>query len=330
MADGTDLTAHSAAADFFLVEAAQELAGGRDGNSAIVDATYNQKAWDTSLSPFNRLEGKNMGLVKFATPGITSTAVQKAGVAYAAAKNHQYRYEVTSNITTESGVDTYVNDTLGRNDYAVVEFPSYGYVADPQGGGEGKLKLTTLTGQIHGREAATARAYDGYHKAAAGIDAILPKVLKLPTGDNILNEELLNPRGINVIKKTKGNFIIWGDRTLWLDPTWIWKHQREQMSYYEHVLQEAFDWIIFAINDPITEKLALASLRTFFEPEFNKRALRGKSFEDACRIKIDAENNTNATRAAGDLNATILLRLADTVERFVISIGKQGIFDSAV
>jgi hypothetical protein len=30
----------------------------------------------------------------------------------------------------------------------------------------------------------------------------------------------------------------------------------------------------------------------------------------------------------GDMNAEIKLRLADTVERFIISIGKQGIFES--
>ena len=87
---------------------------------------------------------------------------------------------------------------------------------------------------------------------------------------------------------------------------------------------------MFAINDPVTEKVALTSLRSFFVPEFNKRALRGEEFEDAAIIKIDAENNTTLSRAQGDLFADILLRLADTVERFRIRIGKQGIFESAV
>ena len=51
------------------------------------------------------------------------------------------------------------------------------------------------------------------------------------------------------------------------------------------------------------------------------------TFEEAVGIKIDEENNTNLTRANGDLNAEISLRLADTVERFIITIGKLGIFD---
>jgi hypothetical protein len=327
-ADGSTMTDDGAPLDEWLVEAPRPLAGGFDGHAGLVDADYNQQLWDVDLSPFNRTENKNLGLVKFATPGVTSTAVSKAGVAYAAAKNHQYRYEIPSNKTTENGAEDHINNTLGRSDYACVYFPSYGYVPDPEATEPGKLKLVPLTGQIHGKEARISNDYVGYHKAQAGIEVTLPKVLKIPTGDNILDEEVLNPLGIGVIKKVKGNFILWGDRTLWLDPAWKWKHQREQMSYYEHVLQEGFDWIVFMINDPVTEKLAFTALRSFFQPEFVKRAIRGDSLDDAAKIKIDAENNTDATRAAGDMFAEIKLRLADTVERFNIIIGKQGIFDS--
>jgi hypothetical protein len=328
VAAGSDLTASGAPADEFMVVAPLELAGGRDGIADLADADYEQQAWDTGSSPFNQVQGKLLGLVKFACPGITATAVQKAGKAYAEAKNHQFRYEVPSATVTEQSVDEYVNDTLGRSDFVVVSFPSYGYVAHPDGGSEGRLKLVSLTGKIHGREARIAVDYDGYHKAEAGIDATLPGVLKLPTGEAILDEEYLNPLGINVIKKKKGNFILWGDRTLWLDPGWKWKHQREQMSRYEQDLEESFDWIVFAINDPVEEKKALASLKSYFLPEWTKRALRGDTFEDAAIIKIDGENNTDATRAAGDMYADVSLRLADTVERFIIRIGKQGIFES--
>jgi hypothetical protein len=327
VADGSDLTADGAVSDEFMVEAKVDLKAGRDGHSGVVDATYNQKAWDTGLSPFNRINGMNLGLIKFATPGVTSVSVQQNGAAYAMAKNHQYRYEASSNIATEQGAIDYANDTLGRSDFAVIAFPSYGWVADPQSS-DGKLKLVSLTGMIHGREARIAADYDGYHKAEAGVDAILPGLLKLPTGDAILDEEQLNPVGITVIKKVKGNFIIWGDRTLYIDSTWKWKHQRELMSYYEHVLQENFDWIVWAINDSVTEKLALTSLKNYFMPEFKKRALRGKTFEDSAVFKVDAENNTDATRSSGDMYADLSLKLADTVERFNIRIGKQGIFES--
>ena len=332
MQAGSDMTAGATrtGGEEFMVAAPIEMVGGRDGVADLVDADYQNQAWSPATSPFNQIQGKNVGLVKFATPGVYSTAVQQAGKAYVEAKNHQYRYEVDPSKTTEALADAYVNDTLGRSDFAVVAFPSYGYVSDPEAPGEGKLKLVPLTGKIHGREARIAVDYDGYHKAQAGIDATLPGVLKLTTEDAILDEEFLNPIGINVIKKLKGNFIIWGDRTLWVDPTWKWKHQREQMSYYEQTLEEAYDWIIFMINDKATQDMARGSLKSFFLPEWRKRALRGDIFNDAATIKIDDENNTDATRAAGDMNAEVVLQLADTVERFVITIGKMGIFESVV
>jgi len=329
VADGSDLTADGEADDEFLVIAPTPLEGGRDGHADVGDAEYNSQAWDTGVSPYNRLLGKNAGVVKFATPGVTSTAVQKAGVAYAKAKNHQYRYEIPSNKITEQEADEYVNETLGRSDYAVVSFPSYAYVPDPEAGTEGKWKLVTCTGMIHGAEASVAKNYEGYHKAEAGVDVVLAKILDLPTGDAILDEEYLNPLGIGLIKKNKGNYILWGDRTLWTDSTWKWKHQRELMSYYENVLRENFDWIVFAINDPAEQPKALVALQAYFLPEWQKRAIRGDTFQDAAIIKIDAENNTDVTRAAGDMFADIGLRLADTVERFRIRIGKQGIFEAA-
>lgn len=328
VADGSDMTIDGATSDEFMIVAPLEMEGGRDGNADITDSDYSQQAWDTGSSPFNRVFGKNMGLVKFATPGVTSTAVQKAGAAYAEAKNHQYRYEIPSSITTEYSAISQVNDTLGRSDYAVVAFPSYGTVPDPDST-DGKTKEIPLTGMIHGREARIAADYNGYHKAQAGIDAKLPRLLDIPTEDALLDEELLNPVGITIIKKSKGNFIIWGDRTLNTDPTWKWKHQREQMSYYEHVLQESFDWLIFMINDKENEKLALSALTSFFMSEWlPKRAIRGDTFNEAAIIKLDDELNTDATRANGEMVAEIKLKLADTIERFIIRIGKQGIFDS--
>lgn len=328
-ADGSDLTASGAIGDYFMVEAPLEMEGGRDGNADLTDADYNQQAWDTSTSPFNRIVDQNMGLIKFACPGINSTSVQQAARDYSEAKNHQFRLEFPSSILTEVAAKEYINDTIGRSDMMVGAFPSYSYGTDPNDTGDGRLKLTPMTGKIHGREARIAVDYEGYHKAEAGVDAKLSGVLKLPTGEAILDHEVLNPVGIQLIKKKKGNFIIWGDRTLSVDPTWKWKHQREQMSYYEQVLMESFDWIIFQLNDSDSDAEALSSLLGYFRPEWQpKRALRGDSFEEAAIIRVDEEINTDATRADGDKFAEIKLKLADTVERFIIKIGKQGIFDS--
>jgi hypothetical protein len=327
-AAGSDLTASGAPNDYFMVQAALELEGGKDGIADLTDADYNQQAWNLGGSPLDRILGKNLGLVKMATPGINTTAVQKAGIAYADATNHQYRCEAASSVVTVEAMQTLINTTIGRNDFSVWAFPSYGYVTDPEGQGQGRLKLVPLTGMIHGREARTANDWLGYHKAAAGEDQILPAVLKIPTGETILDEEILNPLGVAVIKKKKGNYVIWGDRTANLSPEWKWKHQREYMCYVENVLRENFDWIVYAISDPIEWKRAYSSLLGFFLPEWKKRALQGKTIDEAVSIKVDAELNTPAVTAAGDTYAQVSIWMADTIERFTILIGKAGVFEA--
>lgn len=322
---GDDLTDVSEIDDEWMVIWPQELAGGYDGVTPE-DADFIQ--WlEIDTSPANIMKTQNKGLVKVATPGWGSTVVDNTAFNYCEAKNWQYRVEIPSAQSTEVAAETYINDTLGRNDFGVTIFPSWAYVDDPQRSGQ--KKLIPVTGAVHGREALVAKNWDGYHKAAAGEDVTLFRVVELPVTEP-LNEEFLNPQGINPIRKMKGNYVIWGDRTISVDPAWKWKHQRELMSHLENRLMEAFTWIVFAINDPIEWQVAKTALRAFFLPEWQKRALRGDKPEDAFSIKIDSENNTDLTMAAGDLFADIVLKLADTVERFVIRIGKAGFFESVV
>jgi hypothetical protein len=308
----------------FRVEAPAELRDGYDGGD-LTDTEYLAAVADPATSMLGRFFGQSKGLVKVATPGYTATAVQKAFLSHVEAFSYQYRVEIPSNVVDDSAAVAYINDTIGRNDFGKTSFPSYAYVPNPLGNGS---VLRSLTGAIHGREALVAGNYLGYHKVGAGVEVTLPNVVRLPTGDRVLNQEILNPKGINCIVKKKGNYIMWGARTISIDPAWAFAQQRETMSHYERQFLEEFEFIIFAINDPATQDLLIVSLTAFFLPEFVKGAVRGESFPDAVLIKIDDENNTNLTRAAGDLNATIKLRLADTVERFNISIGKAGVFES--
>jgi hypothetical protein len=320
----------NATVDEFKIKARVQAAGGRDGNSEISDADYIGQLWDVDASPFLRAVGRNMGVIRFGTPGITSDEVQKAGVAYAARHNHMYRVEIPDNLTTETAVETYL-DSLSRNadwSHAVTSWPSYGYITDPDA--PKKLKLISLTGMIFGVESAVAAQWRGYHKAAAGISVRLPDLRKLPTGDATLDHEFCNPRGINIIKLRQGNFILWGDRTLQRDnDEWKFTHHRLTMSWIEWTLFENFDWIIFAINDSETQRDAVSALRNFLVPLWRDRVLRGDTFEDAASIKIDAENNTAQTMAQGDMHAEIGLVLADTTERFIATLSRSGIGENA-
>lgn len=332
---GLDLTNAGAiaAGAVFKLAYQQEFEAGSDG-AAVTDADY-LLALDAVLSPLNKIFGKNKGLVKVATPGLASSVVTKAGLEYAAARNYQFRLEFPANVVDEAGAINYVNTTIGRSDYGVASFPSFGFVLDPDAeptADDVPMKQVPTIGMLLGREALVARQFDGYHKAPSGTDVTLPDLLELTTGDaetaTQLNEELTNPQGVNLIKFKDGVVIVWGDRTISPTSAWRFHHQRALMSHYQNVLRENFDWIVFAINDPGTQERAKTTLRAYFLPEWVKGAIRGDKFSDAFQLKIDDENNTDLTRSAGDLNAEIKLRLADTVERFKIITGRAGIFDA--
>lgn len=332
-----DMTLVGSVSGIFAVYYPSQMGGGGtnafgyDGTDGVTDAHFTA-ALDINNSKLNGLKGQNKGLIKLACPGRTASAVQKSGLQLAEANNWQFRVEIPDTVVTEDGALTQINTTVGRSDFGVTSFPSYADVDNPDK--PGQYKRISLTGAIHGREALIAKNYDGYHKAAAGIDVTLPRVLSLPTIGTALapsqpvNEELLNPQGVNVIKWVKGNAVIWGDRSVSIDPAWRFKHQRELMSHYENRMRESFDFIVFAINDTTARGLLITALKDMFIKEFNKGAVKGKNYLEAFSIKIDDEINTLATQANGDLNCEIKLRLADTVERFIIRVGKAGIFES--
>jgi hypothetical protein len=315
----------------YRLEYQQELSGGYDG-IADIDLNDYLPAFDVNTSEFNKTADQGYGLIKFSTPGITellgaadAVTVQKAGRSYAIAKNHQFRIEVPKNITDDAVMKTWLLDTMGLSEFSSICYPSYASVPDPVK--SGLLKDIPMLGAIQGREALVAKNWDGYHKVAAGIDVTFPRIRKLPTGDRLLNGELLNPIGVQTIRRKQGKFVLWGARIPSDNPAFIFKQHRETLSYYEHVFQESFDWILFAINDREEWPGLISSFKSFLLPEWRKRAIRGDTFDDAASIKIDEENNTNATMSAGQLNAEIRLRLADTVEQFVITISKAGIFE---
>ena len=320
---GSKMLDDAAKGDVFRVEAITELASGYDGIADIGDINF-LDGYDTGTSPLKSLRGKNLGLVKLATPAVTAIAVQKAGVAFVESQNWQYRYEFPANIVSETAAEEFLNESLGRNDFAVVSFPSFGKATSPSGQG---LKLITQTGAIHGMEASFARNFLGFHKAAAGLEAKLPGMLARPDGleELVLDEEFLNPLGISVLKKLDGNFVVWGSRTAGIDPAFKFKHQREFVSHVENVFLENFDFIIFALNNTELLQQLKSAFVVFFTPELAKGSIVGNSLSDAVVIKLDAENNTPETQDAGDTNAEIGMRVVGMVERFIIKVSKLGI-----
>ena len=312
-------TAGSEADVGWLDEPANGFDGGTPADQKYLDAL------SLADTPLRQLADQGKGVIQFACPGTTATAVQKQMIALAEGMNYYAHLLLPAATTTEQAAVDLINTTIGRSDFAATYFPSYGYVNDPDR--DGVLKLIPLVGMVLGRDALYARRYGGYHRPAAGIDATLPRVVKLPTGDTVLNEEILNPQGLNVVKKLRGNFVLWGARGLAKTSAFRFRAHRLQLSHYEWVFRGAFDWVIFLLNTAALWAQLVSAFKGYFASEFAKGAVYGVDLDDAVTVKIDAENNPPASMAAGDLNAEIGLRLPDVVERFVVTVGKRGVYE---
>ena len=335
----------NSAGDEYMLQWPEQAGGGYDGNIAGMTTTDYEALLDSGDSPLLKLKTMNQGLVKVAAPGIAKPTaaldLQKKIKELCLAYNWEARVEIPDEYENELDVLDWLNNSYGRLDLAVTFFPSFMYIRDPlaDSGSDAREQLVSVTGMQLGREAMVARDWDGYHKAAAGTDVTLPLVIRAPVlgrpdKPTRLNEELLNPAGVNAYRWASGGstIIAWGDRTLDNTTVYRWKHKREQLSHYENVIIENFDWSIFQINDPEADSDVLAAVHAYFLEEWRKRAIRGDTFvggmNPAAIIKMDEENNTDATRAQGDQNIEISLRFADTVERLKFIIGAMGLTES--
>lgn len=342
-----DLTngAVNSAGDEYMLQWPEQAMGGYDGNIADMTTTDYEALLDSGDSPLFKLKSMNQGLVKVAVPGIAKPSaaldLQKKVKELCLAYNWMARPEIPDEYTEELDVLDWLNNSYGRLDLSAVHFPSFMYIRDPlaNSGSDAREQLVSVIGMQLGREAMVARNWDGYHKAAAGTDVTLPLVVRAPVlgrpdKPTRLNEELLNPSGVNAYRWASGGSTIlaWGDRTLDNTTVYKWKHKREQLSHYENVIIENFDWAIFQINDPEADADVIASVHSYFLEEWRKRAIRGRTFvggvNPAAIIKMDEENNTDATRAQGNQNIEISLRFADTVERLNFIIGALGLTES--
>lgn len=352
--DLTDAGNNVAGKDY-RIQWPQQMAEGYDGYLAGMTSSDFEALLDAATTPAKKLKGRGYGLVKAAAPG---TAYLTQGLTVSqklrtmvATLNWCNKVEVPWqfhdwDVYYEEDLVDWINNDFIRGDngdYASTHFPSFAYIRDPFADSESdaRLVLVPVMGLVLGNEAYVAKKYGGYHKAPAGVSVQIPQIVELPVvgrPDNPiqLDEEKLNPAGINVLKWRQGGSVViqWGDRTLSRNNVLKWLHKRYMLSQYGNDLQEGFDFTIFEINDPIEDTDVIASLHDYFLKEYRKRAIRGSSFiggdNPAAIFKMDSDNNTDATRGQGDQIVEISLRPADTIERLRIFLGAMGVVEASI
>lgn len=246
---GIDLGMFASIGRTYLVSFTETLKGGSDPDSSKLIPYDFYRYFNKDNDVIERaLDGKNLGLVRIATPGIDFISVLKEGALYAKLSGLEFRYEVPSHYDP-AGAEIFVNETVGRNSFTTVCYPSYGHISDPLGAG---TRMVPLTGDLMGLETYVATSAKGWHVPAAGVDAVLSRVLSLPYEIDPGEEATLNRTGIQPIKEVFGNYVPWGVDSPATDAIYQSTHIRRIQSHMIRTLLEALSIMrmLFRPNQP--------------------------------------------------------------------------------
>ncbi len=190
-----------------------------------------------------------------------------------------------------------------RSQFAALYYP-WIQVADPRQAG--KPIYVPPSGHMLGIWCQTDETR-GIYKAPANV---VPRgVLGLAYDTNFREQELLNPKGINCIRRFRDRgTLVWGARTI-ADPNneieWRYISVRRLMSYISKSIELGTQWAVFEPNDEDLWARVKRTINNFLERLWREGALFGATPEQAFYVKCDAELNTPDTMMLGRLYVEI-------------------------
>jgi phage tail sheath protein FI len=127
-----------------------------------------------------------------------------------------------------------------------------------------------------------------------------PLEFTLARGD----QDILNPRGINVIRDFRADrrgIRVWGARTLSSDPLWRYVNVRRLFNYVKESVDEGTQWAVFEPNDDNTWARVRQVVADFLTLVWRSGALFGATEAQAFFVRCGAETMTPADVDAGRL-----------------------------
>ena len=127
-----------------------------------------------------------------------------------------------------------------------------------------------------------------------------PLEFTLARGD----QDILNPRGINVIRDFRADrrgIRVWGARTLSSDPLWRYVNVRRLFNYLKESADEGTQWVVFEPNDENTWARVRQVVTDFLTLVWRSGALFGATEEQAFFVRCGPDTMTPADIDAGRL-----------------------------
>ena len=260
---------------------AQLTTHGSDGNSPDVDdfegeVQLPQRSAPQGLAALKLDPYREVALIY--APNAPVAVAQKV---IAHCENLKYRFAV---IDIDKGVNApYFEPRSAIKDtkYAAVYYP-WLVVSDPQTGGR---KEVPPGGHVLGVFARTD-SERGVFKAPA--NETLRGVVDLTAEIDDQLQDILNPRGVNAIRKFPERGIrVWGARTLTSDALWKYVNVRRLFIFLERSIYEGTQWVVFEPNDDRLWARVIDTIRLFLRSQWRLGALFGRTEQEAFFITCD-------------------------------------------
>jgi hypothetical protein len=249
------------------------------------------------------------------------------------AKTNRHFVVVETNAIGANAVTTVLGaaDDLTASSNAAVYFPNL-YIKDPYGNSGSSIRLTGPSGAVTGLMLATDKRV-GPFQTPAGLEAKIVDAVALEhsfTNDEL---DLLNQGNllsgayypVNAIRNLPGaGIVVMGGRTLKQDNTANrYVAMRRSLIYIEKKLNDLAQFAIFETNDETLWARLTTVLGNFLNDYRNQGGLRGENADAAFFIKCDAENNTPATIAAGQVYVEVGVALEYPAEFIIINLSQK-------
>lgn len=292
------------------------LAGGFDGSVAkIGPAEYigedNGPGKRTGIQAF--IENSDVSLM--AVPGCTMPEVQLSLVAHC--ENLKSRFAVLDMPKDKKKTDELIEyrDMFDSN-YCALYHP-WIQIFDPQ---SKKNIYAPPSGSMLGIYARTDNTV-GVHKAPA--NEVVRACTGLASSYNTAEQDLLNPRGINLIRSFPGRGIrVWGARTATSNASWKYINVRRLFIYLEESIRANTNWVVFESNTEALWGRVKRSIEMFLASAWRSGALAGASPAEAFFVEIGRSTMTQDDIDNGRLICTIGVAPVKPAEFVIFRIGQ--------
>ncbi len=271
------------------VTAVASLTGGKDSGDTATTLVLNDYTRTDSDVP-----GSRKGLTGFAeideisiVYAPNSNAVDGlTGALITHCENLKDRFAIIDSPPNTASLDSLKPRDSNETKYAAFYYP-WIKVVDPE---NGMLRTVPPGGHMAGIYARTD-VERGVHKAPA--NEVVRGAVDLEFQIMKREQDLLNPRGVNVIRAFPGRGIrVWGARTLSSDASWKYINVRRLFIFLEESIDEGTQWVVFEPNDEKLWARVKRTINEFLTRVWRDGALMGTKPEEAFFVKVDRTTMT--------------------------------------